>query len=140
MLISGGSYVVSNTSKDNKCWHSWCFVCSRCGVNLTHNQHYLIDGELLCDQHVTDHLGLHQCAACHKIILDTTYVRAEKKYWHSDHFSCWYCCKRLGSEAGDREKYIMLDNGHPSCVQCWSRNNSRKCAACGSVIRFILKT
>lgn len=102
-------------------WHIKCFVCCTCNNVLVDLLYFCKDKKLYCKKHycslINDQIVAPStpsivCAACDQAIESSEYIKAENKFWHFDHFTCWGCEKSLGSK-----RYIVVDS-KPYCFDC----------------------
>ena len=105
-------------------WHTECFVCKRCREDLTQNNFYLIDGDLLCGECVEP---VAQCHSCKDAILPTvSYVQDKptSRAWHADCFKCVLCRAWLVDGS-----YHELDD-NLMCKPCYAEKVGKKCTIC----------
>eukprot|EP00040_Diaphanoeca_grandis_P032303 m.195478 g.195478 ORF g.195478 m.195478 type:complete len:652 (-) comp32571_c1_seq1:234-2189(-) len=99
-------------TKQGFAYHPKCFVCTVCDDLLVNLKAFVTGEKLYCGRHFNDQFKA-RCAACDESIMETKYVKAEGRAWHSKHFCCSVCDTNL---AGKR--YVPIDS-FPHCVDCY---------------------
>ncbi|XP_065181862.1 testin-like [Sycon ciliatum] len=127
--IADGSMAVHSEKLPGKAWHPSCFVCSTCDEFLVNLAHYTHAGKAHCGRHHAE-LTHPRCAGCDELIFDKQYTLAEGKSWHTDHFCCFYCDKRLGLH---EDEYVAHD-GHVVCLCCYDERLAKTCHSCDKKI------
>ena len=77
-----------------KHWHPQCFSCDNCSRQLDTSKYFDKDGKSFCDKCIRI-VGLN-CKKCSKPI-SGKYTKALGNYYHTEHFTCYYCSKPLQS-------------------------------------------
>ena len=117
---------VKKVRKKGLVFHEECYVCKRCKESLYDRQHYLSEGDLLCDECMQP---VAQCSSCKEGILPTVeHLRHESHAWHVKCFVCRSCEKSL-VDNGFHEY-----DGNIVCKDCYTRKVSKKCSKCYQVI------
>ena len=114
---------------ENKCWHTTCFSCTKCGEMLEDLLYFFKDGQLFCGRDFAEIMNIPRCSACDELIFSSSYTLAEDKFWHEDHFCCWLCDRGLAGQA-----YIPV-GGQPYCMECWQGRYGKHCQACRQYIQ-----
>uniref|UniRef100_A0A8D0DQX2 Four and a half LIM domains 5 n=1 Tax=Salvator merianae TaxID=96440 RepID=A0A8D0DQX2_SALMN len=108
------------------CWHEACFVCQHCRQPLGTKPLITKDDDNYCVPCFEKHFARH-CYSCKKVIT-TGGVTYHDQPWHQECFLCTGCKTQL---AGQR---FISNNGHPYCLECFSKHYAKRCAACTNPI------
>ena len=127
-LKIGDAAIMVDDVEHPKFFHPHCFICSVCKELLVDLIYFISNNKLYCGRHHAETLKP-RCAACDELIFTKEFTRAEGLNWHLHHFCCIDCDTLLGGQ-----KYMVADNGHPYCLNCFARLYSKGCSTCGNFI------
>ncbi|CAH0548537.1 unnamed protein product [Brassicogethes aeneus] len=103
-------------------YHTSCFVCHHCQINLQGKPFYALDGHPYCDE---DYLNtLEKCCVCQKPILDRI-LRATGKPYHPVCFCCVVCGKSL-----DGIPFTVDATNRVHCIEDFHKIFAPRCWVC----------
>ncbi|XP_076257185.1 thyroid receptor-interacting protein 6-like isoform X2 [Rhynchophorus ferrugineus] len=105
-----------------KLYHSRCFTCFHCCVNLENVEFYNLNGEPYCKE---DYIKiLDKCTVCHETI-ETKILRASDKPYHPSCFCCVECGKNLVGKS-----FMSNDSNQIHCVDDFYEKYAPECWYC----------
>lgn len=106
----------------DKLYHTKCFTCHHCAINLQGKPFYALDGNPYCEE---DYLNtLEKCCVCQKPILDRI-LRATGKPYHPKCFCCVVCGKSL-----DGIPFTVDATNRIHCIEDFHKIFAPKCWVC----------
>ncbi|XP_018333703.1 thyroid receptor-interacting protein 6 [Agrilus planipennis] len=106
----------------DKIYHTKCFTCHQCAVNLQGKPFYSLDGKPYCEE---DYLNtLEKCSVCMKPILDRI-LRATGKPYHPKCFCCVICGKSL-----DGIPFTVDATNQIHCIEDFHKKFAPRCCVC----------
>lgn len=103
-------------------YHTKCFTCYVCAINLQGKPFYALDGKPYCEE---DHLNtLEKCCVCQKPILDRI-LRATGKPYHPGCFCCVVCGKSL-----DGIPFTVDATNRVHCIEDFHKIFAPRCWVC----------
>ncbi|KAF2879958.1 hypothetical protein ILUMI_26213 [Ignelater luminosus] len=125
MCVKCGEKVVGENSgctAMDKIYHTKCFTCHHCAVNLQGKPFYSLDGKPYCEE---DYLNtLEKCCVCTKPILDRI-LRATGKPYHPKCFCCVICGKSL-----DGIPFTVDATNQIHCIEDFHKKFAPRCCVC----------
>ena len=119
--------------KNDKYFHSDCFVCKRCRESLYDRKYFEEEDDFLCMECLPPTI---QCSACKLSISQTVkYLRHESRAWHAECFHCTSCRMSLIDQG------FNTYDGNLMCKACFADKTCQKCVKCekpilGKAIQF----
>lgn len=106
----------------DKIYHTTCFTCQHCAINLQGKPFYSLDGKPYCEE---DYLNtLEKCCVCTKPILDRI-LRATGKPYHPKCFCCVICGKSL-----DGIPFTVDATNQIHCIEDFHKKFAPRCCVC----------
>ncbi|EFA05566.2 lipoma-preferred partner homolog isoform X1 [Tribolium castaneum] len=103
-------------------YHTKCFTCHHCAINLQGKPFYALDGKPYCEE---DYLNtLEKCCVCQKPILDRI-LRATGKPYHPKCFCCVVCGKSL-----DGIPFTVDATNRVHCIEDFHKIFAPRCWVC----------
>ncbi|XP_068902316.1 lipoma-preferred partner isoform X1 [Tenebrio molitor] len=103
-------------------YHTKCFTCHHCAINLQGKPFYALDGNPYCEE---DYLNtLEKCCVCQKPILDRI-LRATGKPYHPKCFCCVVCGKSL-----DGIPFTVDATNRVHCIEDFHKIFAPRCWVC----------
>ncbi|KAJ8921172.1 hypothetical protein NQ315_013644 [Exocentrus adspersus] len=103
-------------------YHTTCFTCHHCAINLQGKPFYALDGNPYCEE---DYLNtLEKCSVCQKPILDRI-LRATGKPYHPKCFCCVVCGKSL-----DGIPFTVDATNRVHCIEDFHKIFAPRCWVC----------
>ncbi|KAL3270782.1 hypothetical protein HHI36_021306 [Cryptolaemus montrouzieri] len=103
-------------------YHTKCFTCHHCAINLQGKPFYALDGKPHCEE---DYLNtLEKCCVCQKPILDRI-LRATGKPYHPGCFCCVVCGKSL-----DGIPFTVDATNRVHCIEDFHKIFAPRCWVC----------
>ncbi|KAJ8967046.1 hypothetical protein NQ314_003163 [Rhamnusium bicolor] len=103
-------------------YHTKCFTCHHCAINLQGKPFYALDGNPYCEE---DYLNtLEKCCVCQKPILDRI-LRATGKPYHPICFCCVVCGKSL-----DGIPFTVDATNRVHCIEDFHKIFAPRCWVC----------
>ncbi|KAJ8985188.1 hypothetical protein NQ317_018217 [Molorchus minor] len=103
-------------------YHTTCFTCHHCAINLQGKPFYALDGNPYCEE---DYLNtLEKCCVCQKSILDRI-LRATGKPYHPACFCCVVCGKSL-----DGIPFTVDATNRVHCIEDFHKIFAPRCWVC----------
>ncbi|KAK4878470.1 hypothetical protein RN001_010976 [Aquatica leii] len=125
MCVKCGEKVVGENSgctAMDKIYHTTCFTCQHCAINLQGKPFYSLDGKPYCEE---DYLNtLEKCCVCTKPILDRI-LRATGKPYHPKCFCCVICGKSL-----DGIPFTVDATNQIHCIEDFHKKFAPRCCVC----------
>lgn len=97
-----------------KAWHVEHFVCAKCEKPFLGTRHYEKKGQAYCELHYHQLFG-NICFRCNNIIPGDVFTALNKSYC-VNHFSCYFCDKKLT----EKTKFFEYDM-KPLCKVCYDK-------------------
>lgn len=114
--------VSSGCTAMDQIWHTACFACHHCAINLQGKPFYCMDGKPYCED---DYLNtLEKCCVCTKPILDRI-LRATGKPYHPMCFKCVICGKSL-----DGIPFTVDATNQIHCIEDFHKKFAPRCCVC----------
>lgn len=110
----------------DKLFHIKCFLCVKCGCQLTGQVFYKVEEEVFCEADYLD--TLETCWVCNNRITERI-LRATGKCFHPECFVCEFCGKKL-----DGVQFTVDNFNKIHCIEDYYRKYSPRCAACSQLI------
>ncbi|XP_022902717.1 thyroid receptor-interacting protein 6 isoform X2 [Onthophagus taurus] len=106
----------------DKIYHTKCFTCNACAINLQGKPFYALRGKPYCKE---DYMNtLEKCSVCTKPILDRI-LRATGKPYHPKCFCCVICGKSL-----DGIPFTVDATNQIHCIEDFHKKFAPKCCVC----------
>ncbi|XP_057664784.1 thyroid receptor-interacting protein 6 isoform X1 [Diorhabda carinulata] len=106
----------------DKLYHTKCFTCHHCAINLQGKPFYALNGKPYCEE---DYLNtLEKCCVCQNPILDRI-LRATGKPYHPKCFCCVVCGKSL-----DGIPFTVDASNRVHCIEDFHKIFAPKCWVC----------
>ncbi|XP_017777615.1 PREDICTED: thyroid receptor-interacting protein 6 isoform X2 [Nicrophorus vespilloides] len=103
-------------------FHTSCFTCHHCAINLQGQPFYSMEGNPYCED---DYLNtLEKCCVCTKPILDRI-LRATGKPYHPKCFTCVICGKSL-----DGIPFTVDATNQIHCIEDFHKKFAPRCCVC----------
>ncbi|CAH1981587.1 unnamed protein product [Acanthoscelides obtectus] len=103
-------------------YHTKCFTCHQCAINLQGKPFYALEGNPYCEE---DYLNtLEKCCVCQKPILDRI-LRATGKPYHPKCFCCVVCGKSL-----DGIPFTVDATNQVHCIEDFHKIFAPRCWVC----------
>lgn len=103
-------------------YHTKCFTCHHCAINLEGKPFYALDGKPYCEE---DYMNtLEKCCVCMKPILDRI-LRATGKPYHPQCFCCVICGKIL-----DGIPFTVDATNQIHCIADFHKKFAPRCCVC----------
>lgn len=107
-------------------YHTKCFTCHHCAINLQGKPFYSLDGNPFCKE---DYLNtLEKCCVCMNPILDRI-LRATGKPYHPKCFTCVICGKSL-----DGIPFTVDATNQIHCIDDFHKKFAPRCCVCNQPI------
>ena len=127
-MFPGEIAIFAERAGHNKCWHTTCVSCTKCGEMLEDLLYFHKNCQLFCGRDFAQLMNIPRCSACDELIFSSQYTLAEDRLWHEEHFCCWICDLQLAGHA-----YIPV-GGQPHCMACWQERHGKVCSVCAQYI------